>query len=640
MPGVMNSVCISEKELRKKLGDAQALIEKVTLRTQAKHDHATSTSYRPTQTVEKTVLLSEIVSNIDVDDKLLSDMQHRVLTVIRRGLQMGLHLADEYRKRSGVDSFDTAAGATPIQLTEYNEKMQTASAIAQFCFARYVLWDLRVAIEKNSLAGNITVHAENIDLTGPVNAAKCFIYHLGQNIQQLVERSDDRLLVIVEGYVESLQQEILNRKEALKHAEFFVDVTYQLEETDFSISGFELIDLISARSVEFNRIDFGQIAGNRDAKRFLYMDAKRRLCYDVKSQKNPFLELGGLTPVFMGCGIPGTGKSMFIAAYATMLSDMCASIGLPFLFHPLPDNIVDPYQGNSARNMLNWIKVLQDPNRIIWAPIDDAENILENRLHQGVSEGVKAAIGIFLRYTEGAYAVSRGNGAIGVFTNIPENLDPAVLSRIQARFMIDGARKVGDFLYQDFLWWEKIAKSDPEFVQMTAPHGYHWGEDQGVASSMGEISVGLMEPQVARIKEIFDRVLKVASPDSHQFFAELYVAVQAEYKYFSSRDVRNIQSAVNLRLMDFDLPDDWFAGERIVFVEKSYEEKLHMILELRKANMKGLSFADIRLQEANRYLDNMARIADAEFQRNVEAGVRQLRERMAIDEAVRVKIAQ
>ena len=145
---------------------------------------------------------------------------------------------------------------------------------------------------------------------------------------------------------------------------------------------------------------------------------------------------------------------------------------------------------------------------------------------------------------------------------------------------------------------------------------------------------------MARIKEIFDRVLKVASPDSHQFFAELYVAVQAEYKYFSSRDVRNIQSAVNLRLMDFDLPDDWFAGERIVFVEKSYEEKLHMILELRKANMKGLSFADIRLQEANRYLDNMARIADAEFQRNVEAGVRQLRERMAIDEAVRVKIAQ
>lgn len=636
----INSVCISEKDLRRKLGDAQALLEKVSVYTQIKTDPAAMVSYRPSQKSEQTLSLFDVVSSIDPEDRMLSDVQHRVLKAVRRGLQIALHLGDEYRKRSGIENFDTAAGATPIQTTEYNQKMQTAAAIAQFCFARYVRWDLRSAIEKNSLAGNITINASIIDLTGPTAAVKCLMFHLGKNIQQFVERSDDRLLVIVEEYTEALQQEILNRKEALQHIEFFTSVTYQLEETDFSVSGFDLIDLGGTRSVEFNRVEFKQIAGNRDAKRFMYMDAKRRLCYDVVAQKNPFLELGGITPVFMGSGIPGTGKSMLIAAVATMLSDMCTSIGLPFMFHPLPDNVVDPYQGNSARNMINWFIPMLDPRRITFGAIDDAENILENRLHQGVSEGVKAAIGIFLRYTEGAYAINRGNAAIGVFTNIPEHLDPAVLSRIQARYMIDGSRTVGDFLYQDYLWWEKIARTDPQFVQMTAPHGYVWGEDQGIASSMGEISAGFMEPQVARIKDIFDRVLRITSPDSHQFFAELFVAIQEHYKYFSSRDVRNIQAAINMRIMDFDLPDEWFTGGNAVFTAKSYEEKLNMILELRKANMKGLSFGEIRLQETNRYLDNMAKIADAEFQRNVDAGVQKTMEQLAINAAVAEKMAK
>ncbi len=30
------------------------------------------------------------------------------------------------------------------------------------------------------------------------------------------------------------------------------------------------------------------------------------------------------------------------------------------------------------------------------------------------------------------------------------------------------------------------------------------------------------------------------------------------FPFFSSRDVRNIQSAISLRLTDFDLEEDWF----------------------------------------------------------------------------------
>ena len=43
-----------------------------------------------------------------------------------------------------------------------------------------------------------------------------------------------------------------------------------------------------------------------------------------------------------------------------------------------------------------------------------------------------------------------------------------------------------------------------------------------------------------------------------------------------------------------------------------------------KANMKGLSFSDIRKQEVIRYLDNVATIADTDFKRKVDQRVHEL----------------
>ena len=93
------------------------------------------------------------------------------------------------------------------------------------------------------------------------------------------------------------------------------------------------------------------------------------------------------------------------------------------------------------------------------------ENNLQERTAQGVSAGVKEVIGVFLRYTEGAYAVNYGNSSIGLFTNLPEMLDKAVISRVQGRFKIDGARTTNDFLDQDYLWWRKLDDTMPRFCE-------------------------------------------------------------------------------------------------------------------------------------------------------------------------------
>ena len=49
-----------------------------------------------------------------------------------------------------------------------------------------------------------------------------------------------------------------------------------------------------------------------------------------------------------------------------------------------------------------------------------------------------------------------------------------------------------------------------------------------------------------------------------------------------------------------------------------------MLRELMRANMGGLSFGDVRLQEAIRYLDNMVRIADTGRRRRIEEAAEQL----------------
>jgi hypothetical protein len=123
--------------------------------------------------------------------------------------------------------------------------------------------------------------------------------------------------------------------------------------------------------------------------------------------------------------------------------------------------------------------------------------------------------------------------------------------------------------------------------------------------------------------EVYDKVDKKYKSNEHLFYANLYKDMQKAFPYFSSRDVRNIQSAVSLRLTDFDLEKDWFEDPEVYF-KRDYKTKYNMLQELMRANMKGLNFSDIRRQEVVRYLDNVATIADTDFKRKVDARVNQL----------------
>ena len=420
--------------------------------------------------VSKTILA--LKKRLLPDTVALPLQLNETLFVLQEAIAIGIWAKDSYYDASGLsDLIERKATLTPNQRHDLEAKMQTATAFMLFSLASYIVTTLKertsetVNVMKNKFAG-----IPELSLNTPTKGLSCVLFYYDKylNHPDIITKERDSIDFTVV-FFEALIGEINLRKNALEHTDTITDRSYKLENSTFSISGWDLNFLDTAKSVEFNKIKFEEIVGNRDAKHFSRRLTERLLSYDVEAKKNPFQELGGFMPVFMGYGIPGTGKSMLIAAIATRLKELTDQLEVPFLFHPMPDTLISTFQGGSAEKMVQWMKPLQDPTRLIFAPIDDAENNLQERTAQGVSAGVKEVIGVFLRYTEGAYAMNYGNSSIGLFTNLPEQLDKAVINRIQGRFKIDGAQSENDFIDQDYLWWKKFETTLPGFVSMKNP---------------------------------------------------------------------------------------------------------------------------------------------------------------------------
>lgn len=574
--------------------------------------------------VSKTILA--LKKRLLPDSVALPIHLNQTLYAVQEGITLGIWIKDSFYDASGLSSLNENKSALDSNgKREFESKMHTATAFMLFAMAYKILNDLKpfasddLSVMKQKFAG-----IPEVSFLSPLKGISCNLFYYDKYLgHPEIVKSDKDVIDFTVVYFEALIGEIQLRKSSLEYTESIEDRTYKLEKSEFAISGWNNVFSGTAESIEFNKIKFEQIVGNRDAKHFARRLTERMLSYDFEAKKNPFQELGGFMPVFMGYGIPGTGKSMLIAAIATRLKEHCDNLEIPFLFHPMPDTLISTFQGGSAEKMVEWMKPMQDPTKLIFAPIDDAENNLQERTSQGVSAGVKEVIGVFLRYTEGAYAVNYGNSSIGLFTNLPEMLDKAVISRVQGRFKIDGARSENDFLDQDYIWWNKLDQSLPDFVNMHNPENYTFLSDQGLAKNMGEILNVSNKPSEARVHAIYDKVEAEFKSNEHLFYAHLYQDMQKAFPFFSSRDVRNIQSAISLRLTDFDLEESWFENPEIYF-KKEYETKFNMLQELMKSNMKGLDFSEIRRQEVVRYLDNVATIADTDFKRKVDARVNQI----------------
>lgn len=565
---------------------------------------------------------------ISNDRILLSNTTNYIINAIREGYCLGKHVSKLYEKASGLEQLlerNKNQSIHQSELPDFHEKSQTQSAILTYVASNYITYLLSQHRSEESSSINIDFGGiPEINISRPSQAISCSLYYYGAYFERSgVVSNDLELLKLTSLYFNRLSEEMHFRKESLKYVDFFTNNHYKFEGTEFTIKGFEDTTVSSASSMVFNVVRMEEIIANKEAKHMFKRYAERLLCFDMKTGKNPMLELGGLPSITMADGKPGTGKSMLIAATATILKEKCEELEIPFLFWPLPENIISTYQGGTAERAMDWFRPMQDTNKIIFAPVDDAENNLEERTRKGVSAGVRELIGVFLRNTEGAYAINNGNRLISLFTNIPDQIDKAVLSRIQSRVNMDGAKTVEDWIDQDYIWWKKYGKMMPNFVDAIAPPNYKYMEAQAELTSLNSIFNKEYEFINEEVKDIFDSTVNGKNPKSHDFFGNFYANILKKYSFFSSRDLRNIQKAVDSRIVDFDLPGIWWEKTGLFF-KKDYDTKMTMLRDLTIENMGELTFSEIRLREALFYIDTAVRINETGINREIEQTAKQM----------------
>lgn len=560
--------------------------------------------------------------NISKDRTILSNYTNQVLNAIRDGYTIAKYVADKYATASGLELLQQKnkdGSLFQTELPEFHNKQQTQSACLLFTAAKYFLHQTeQIASEQVDAIAIDFQGIPELSLSRPSQSIRCSLYYYAAYLERSgVVKNDLYLVKLSRLFFQNIIEEVLFRKGALQFTEAFENNHYKLEDSNFVLQGFEATDDNKLKNVSFNRIAMEAIVGNRKAKHYFSRYAERLLCYDFEAKKNPMNELGGLPSITMADGKPGTGKSMLIAATATLLNERCEQLGYNFLFWPLPENIVSTYQGGTAERAIEWFKPMQDSSKIIFAPIDDAENNLEERTRQGVSAGVREFIGVFLRNTEGAYAINYGNRLISLFTNIPDQIDKAVLSRIQMRTTMDGAVDSEDFIDQDYIWWKKYVDLDDKFIDASDPKEYSYMNHQQVQAANSKEIADAYPFKNEDLKLIFENSLKEKQFESHEFFGAFYKRVLQKYSFFSSRDLRNIQKAVDARIIDFDLPSLWWEKPDTFFFQ-NYDRKLAMLMDLVKENLKGATFSNIRLFEALNYIENAVRINETGINRRIK----------------------
>jgi hypothetical protein len=569
----------------------------------------------------------ETGKKVSGDELLPSESVFRTISALRKAYTIGLYLADQYTKMSGLDTLvnkNKVSRLVGVEQDELTKKTEVASAIALFSAAYYVGWDLG-HFRTDDLAKYevVSPEAQVVPLISPRVALNHLVLWIGKRLELPDAQNDLGFAKAAMLMARRFADSMVIRKDSFRYQEPFINASYKLKGTEFLINGFQPEYSNGQLKIEFKRVSLDEIVGNRDAKHFMRRRAQRLACYDVTAKENPFRKLGGLSRTAMGSGEPGTGKTMLIGAQSTLLEDYCEAVGLPFYYNPLPGTIVSTYQGGSAERMATWFAPFADPSRVTYGPIDDAENSLQDRTMQGVSAGVREVVAEFLRGTEGASVIDRGNTAIDIYTNIPDQVDPAARSRVIERFHIGGAETIEDAIDQNYLWTTQYRDGDNTFVNLEVPKYEHLSA-QKTLEHLGDFYKSYTESRTASGREILKRVDAKFARNSEEWFAAFFVETKKAYPKFTSRDLRNIQSAVSGRVMDFDIPEEWFQKHDMFFA-KLFDEKVKILKGLRNENMKGLSFADMFFQESMRYLDSYVDILDAGFERQVTERVTFLR---------------
>ena len=618
-----NAVTITRAELEEKLKGAQDLIKSVSWTVSNDIDFADATTVYVEgmeRESEQSIGLIALFEAINPKDELFSDAQMHVLRAIRTGLQLGEHVAGCYSERAGIPDSNRETGLSDAQKTAINIKKQTAAAVALFCFARYVIWDLRELVEGNAFLETVKATIPEVELSRIVPAQRASTFYLGKNIEAKVQGDDGRLVAVVQQFAETLQQEIVNRQGALQHTTAFTDVTYLLEETDFNLHGFEVMDFGSTSRATVKRVERDEMIGNTEAIDPLFAAIDKLVLYDPKAQMNPVLALGKFPNVFGLDGDAGNGKTLLGSAGATRFSDRSKEMGLPYKVMVVP-SFVDKYQGVSEKAAVRWITEFMDPRYATFGIGDEFEQVVPDHGDSDSSEGQKGVGTAFLKAWDGVSTIARGDSIFVWMTNYIEIIDKAWLSRTNGRAYVGGAETLDDYIRFLVLMLRNVNTNFPGLINITS---IDWDMNLRAPQVPDTLHVDVDPSET--VEELYRKAQALHDNERDvQFLATFFWLVKKRFKAFSFRSCKNAIEAVTAKVADFEVPEE-FVSNPGMYAERQFEEKQGLVADLARAHVKeqGVDFSTMLNESACYFANEALRVGDVQHRRAVEEYKRQL----------------
>lgn len=602
MTATKNLIQINEKSFESFKATGSDVIREITARVSPEstggndtfqHVSATGSSSRNVK-----VSLEKAVVGIKADDTLATEKEHRVLIAIRDALALSTAVTDEFEKESGLEALVKKYESEHYLSEEDNKRKKqlhrAAATIGVFAICSFITYDLANISDDDSFA----VDSYSIDYAISDRALPALLYALEQNIINHA-KDEDSLVDVIVSTASKIAAATARYAENLPGVELYTSAKYMLESRSFELDGFEKVVKGKSTELIMKRVEPKDVVGNAIAKYQVTKLAKMMMCYDMKSQKNPFSEMGGFPFTFMGDGNPGTGKTTLIQMLCTTLSDMCKHAGYNFYYENFSTDQLSEYQGKSAQNARKFIDNVLDPHSIAFGTIDDIDQIAGKRGDKDSSVGQQEVTAVLMEAFAGANTIIRGNCTFGMFSNYPEKVDDALRQRAASRFLIDGPQTKEDF--GDLL--TILLGSMTTIEQGDRTPFETQSLKKAVASGYEKHNL----PQEEKLLDVFNRTLEerggsLTTIDDFQCYLK---NIQIADDRFTGRAIQNIVNSAKNRAMDVDLPDEWFYGDTSVFLDKTYEEKLEMI-----QGMVQKVTPEILIQETNRYADSEFRYAN------------------------------
>jgi hypothetical protein len=623
----LSAVTLTDRELDRHLELATAKLLSFPFRAPAPPPAAPEASlagrpvaYRPLQSVAakapaaaQEFRLADRIRDIAKQDDLFTDVEHHVLRVLRRGVQVFLQIHDAFEHASGLGRLkarNQAGELSAADEAELTEKLEAACAASSFALHAYLAARLHdYQREATDALGFECAGPASVPLSGKLEALHASLHHLWSAIDAHA-RDDASLVKAVRDAALAYARQLQGLRHSLPHLEHYTRYHYRIEPEGVVLAGFELSEARAHGEIQVPEKRPEEVVGNHIAKREACRLAQRLVCYDRERQRNPFVDLGGFVFTFMADGSPGTGKTTLIQMTVTLLREYSQVAGLPLRYQNFSVDEISDYQGRSGQNARRFCDAILDPRGVGFGTLDDVDQVCGNRNDRNASAGQLEVTAVFMQQFGGASTVVRGNASFGLFSNFPEKVDDALRQRAQARFLVDGPQTREDFsdLFHILLGrhWE-LPLGDGYTPLATQ-------EVRVVRQKQAEHAV----PRDPALRRIFEEARGGGGLSSWRAFGDYLHALQRHEPRFTGRAVKSIADAVLARMMDFDLPAEWLE-RREPFFAQPYERRQAMLEELR-----GEITPEIVLEELHRYADSEARYQGAAERRAFEERTAQL----------------